>query len=156
MAKEDIITKLEHYASYNINELTKHDSLLGPINDLVQIFVSASHDESHPISDSEAQELTKYLPEDHIETPFSNETVKDYFKIGERILDVATDTSSNNEHLQLVTKYLHPLFSQDDRTVDMGFDLEEYMDWYFQGTSREEREKYVKELLGNWSDFREI
>lgn len=146
----EIIQKLKHYASHNIGELAKHDPLLTPVNKLVQLYIANASNDSILINHKEARKLIKWYPEDNIGTPFDEQTVQNYKEIGKKLLDIATNPESNNDNLAKVAAYLHPLFSQDNRTVDMSWDLEEYMNWYFKDTSPDERKKYAKKLIKNW------
>lgn len=141
--------ELKRYAAHNIHELAKRDPLIKPIYDLVRQYI-ANADGQEPISDDKAAKLTKWLPEDDIGRPFDDKTVHSYYELGEKVLEVATSPSSNNTTMLKVAKCLRPLFSQDDRTIDMGFDLEEYMDWYFRDTPQQERERRARELITGW------
>lgn len=40
--------------------------------------------------------------------------------------------------------------SSDTPNIDMCFDLEEYMDWYFDGTTHRERKEYAEQLQKDW------
>lgn len=151
-----IIESLKMYASFNINLLAKRDSKLRPVNDIVQKKVGSMIRSEKPISDKEAGQLTKWQQQDVIGGPFDDNLVQACHDIGVMLLNVASDAESNNKHMCLAAKYLHPLFSQDDRTVAIGWDLEEYMGWYFKDTTHVERKKYAKGLIENWriSDLR--
>lgn len=150
MTTDRTIQILQRYASHGIRELTKQDALLAPIDELVQQTIADSNNTSAPIDDKEAKKLIKWLPEDNIGKPFDDRTVQNYLEIGKKVLEVATNPRSNNATLLKAAAYLHPLFSQDKRTVGMGFDLEEYMDWYFKDTTQEAREKYAQQLMEDW------
>jgi hypothetical protein len=145
-----LLSKLRHYAAYNINRLAKQDALLEPIDVLVQKHVAVQNNNTELMTDEEADKLINWSPDDNVGTPLSDAEVQHYHAIGKKLLEIATNPNSNNEHMLLIAKYLRPLFSQDHRTIDMGWDLEEYMDWYFLDTSQEERERYAKELMNGW------
>lgn len=148
--QEVTIQKLRRYAAHGIHELAKQDPLLASIDALVQRYIADPNSTVALIGDQEARKLTKWLPENHIGRPFDDQTLQRSHDIGWKVLEVAKNPDSNNANLVKVAGYLHPFLSQDDRTVDMGFDLEEYMDWYFFETTPEEREKYAQELMRNW------
>ncbi len=146
-----IIQHLRRYASYNIHELTKSDSLLIPLDEMVQEYIcKPSKDKKRLMSDKEANDFmlfSGYI----IGKPFTNYTVQKYYKIVRKILEIACNPESNNDNITKAVSYIEPLLSQDDRTVDMGWDLGEYIDWYFAGnTTRQEREKDAKDLIGGW------
>jgi hypothetical protein len=150
MNNEQTIELLKRYASFSIERLASRDEGLQPINDLVQKNLDTVVNDNEFISDESAKQLTKWQQQDVIGTPFSDDMVRACHDIGVKVLGVASDMKSNNEHLCLVAAYLYPLFSQDSRTVDIGWDLQEYMDWYFNGTTHDERKKYTKELIDGW------
>ncbi len=144
------IENLKPYASMGIHKLAEQDELLLPLVKLVDKYIKASNG-TRIITDEEAKKLTKYMSGSSIGRPFDVETVKNYYEIGSKVLDIACDPNSNNAHMLKVATYLHPLFSQDDRTIDMGFDLEEYMDWYFNETTEQERRESADRLVADWT-----
>lgn len=151
MPKQTLLQKLQYYAAYNIHNLARQDPGLEQIDKLVQIYLGISAERKDLLSDEATKKLTRWLPEDAIDKPFSKDMVQGCVAIGQKVLEAATDTNSNNNNLLLVAKYLQPLLSQDDRTVDIGFDLVEYMDWYFKDTTRTQRKQYAKKLMDGWT-----
>lgn len=147
--KQDI-EKLKKYVLENINKLAKQDAMFIELKNLAYKLVLVSNKSVALINKETAEKYSNYSPDDYIGTPFSNEEVNNFHKIGLKILEIATDPKSDNENLTQVANYLYPLFSQDRRTIDMGYDLTEYMDWYFYKTTKNERIKYVKELTDGW------
>lgn len=144
-------TELEHYAADNIQALVKHDKKLEPIVSLLNDIIALNPEKNHrTLSDDEARSLTKHQDTGAIGTPYSEEAVQIYYRLAKKVLEIATDPESNNKNLSLVAACLHPLLSQDERTFNIGWDLEEYMDWYFNETSHGERLKYAHELLTDW------
>lgn len=143
------IEALKRYAEEGIHELAKQDELLLPLVKLVDKYVQLSSN-APVLTHEKAQKLIKFTP-GSIDRPFDIVTVKNYYEIGSKVLDIACDPRSNNAHMLKVAAYLHPLFSQDDRTIDMGFDLEEYMDWYFNETTEQERRKSADKLIADWT-----
>lgn len=144
------IEDLKFYASTGIRKLAEQDELLLPLVKLVDKYVKASNG-ARLLTDEEAKKLTRYTPGSSIGRPFDVEAVKNYYEIGSKVLDIACDPNSTNAHMLKVVAYLHPLFSQDDRTIDMGFDLEEYMDWYFNETTKQERKESADRLIADWT-----
>jgi hypothetical protein len=144
------IENLKLYASTGIHELAKQDGLLLPLIELIDKYINISND-ARSLTNEEAKRITKYIPGSSIGRPFDVMTVKNYYEIGSKVLDIACGPRSNNTHMLKVAAYLHPLFSQDDRTIDMGFDLEEYMDWYFNETTEQERRESAEQLIADWT-----
>ena len=102
------------------------------------------------ITDDNAERLTKFSQSDAIPEIFSPEELATIHKIARKILELAVKHKDDNTSLQKVVSYLHPLLSQDSRTEQIGWDLEEYMDWYFTTPTETERKARAHELLSDW------
>lgn len=143
----ETIQKLRRYAAQGIDKLTSQDALLRPINELVQKYINKSSDTSTPIDDETAKKLVLWSAREQI---FTDDEVRHFHMIGKKILEIAVQPTSNNDHLLQVALYLRPLLSRDSRTSAMGFDLDEYMDWYFKDLPQKEREENAKKLMDDW------
>lgn len=147
MQNNEIIQILQRYAANGIANLTKQDAMLQPINELVQKHMDKETGPSNPIDAKTAESLTLWSTQ---EQPFTEDAVRNFHAVGKQVLEMAIQPTSNNDHLVQVALFLRPLFSRDSRTSVMGFDLDEYMDWYFKDTTRQEREEYAKKLMSDW------
>lgn len=164
--EQEIISSLKTYAAHNIHELAKVDDLICPIDDVSRTFVD-DPESANVITDDEAKALTQYLYwdpekggiEDTIGEPLDQETFQKLRKIARMVIELAIQTSSEDKkshgHLVDVADYLHPLYSRDYRTVELGFELQEYTD-FFADYSQEEREDFGNKLLKEWRESKYI
>lgn len=152
---ENHIPKLLTYATRSIAKLAETDSSLAPLVTLLRQLPYGRGTDDMAISDKEAAKLTKNFDEEfskgqELPTVFSDDDIDIIEKLARKFLELAVDTHSNNAHLKSVARYLNPLFSQDSRTNSVGWDMAEYIDWYFLDTSAEERRKYATDFLDEW------
>jgi hypothetical protein len=155
--KEDIISRLAAYAADHIHKLAKKDLVLRPLDELATTRLGHIITDNKPMTDKEAASyiiITSNI-DDFPGYNFSPDLRRACFEIIFQTLDIAADTHSTNAHMVQVAQYLHPLLSQDDATISIGWDLVEYMDWYFaDDLTTAERKKGYDNLMQDWIPVR--
>ena len=164
--EQKVISDLKAYAAYNIHILSEQDKLLNPIDNISKTFVD-NIDKIDIISDEKAKSLVQYSHwdpekdgiEDTIGEPLDQETFLKLRKLAKIVIELAIQTNNTDKqvyhHLVEVADYLHPLYSRDQRTVELGFELQEYTD-FFVDYNQEEREKFGEKLLDEWQKSKYI
>ena len=79
--------------------------------------------------------------------PFSNEDICILYEIAKNFIIAIRDNPDKN--LVNFSRKLSILFAQDFRTKEIGFDIQEYSD-YFIAISLKEREKLANKLISDW------
>lgn len=153
MTKNDVnIEILGRFTYHKIHELAHDNEWLKGIEEkLAQVIKTDAP--LTVLSDDEIRKVTKYSDTAVIGTVFSPHDVQILREIARDFLDLAVDDLGKNEVLVEVAKILHPLYSQDWRTEQIGWDLEEYIDYYFAEPTKVERMKYAGVLLDDWRDI---
>lgn len=144
---------LIHFSSANIDKLIDENNEPG-LTDIINDVVSLNkHPLEYVIDDQEAVDLRldPSGPEDKTDIKLSDETVDLLRAMAVKIVNLLNSSQNNDTHqkVQNITKYIWPLYSRDVRTNMIGFDLQEYAD-YFQNLSSNEREKLVEQLFSEW------
>jgi len=153
----DTISKLATYAADRIHKLAQKDTLLGPLDELIATRLDSVIERGKTLTDKEAESYTIVASgiEDFPGYSFTPEIRHACFDIAFKTLEIAADTHSINDHMVQAAHYLHPLLSQDDATIAAGWDLEEYMDWYFaDNLTAAERKKGYDQLMSDWIPVR--
>lgn len=157
MNKSELINELKRYAVRRIEELTtKNADFAGLASLVAKRFGTA---EGNVLSDQDAAShiVTASDQSTYPGKNFDNTLVQDCYDVAMCLLDTAVSTSGNAEDIGIIARYLHPLFSQDDATIGIGWDLEEYADWYFaDDVSTADKEKYRDELNADWQPVVEM
>ena len=145
------IETLKRYACRKIGELARHNEWLKSVEEQLGKMVVAKDNELKILSDEEANNLIKFSQEDAADEVFAPHEVQILKDIAREVVNLAVKDVNKNNILQKVADILHPLYSQDSRTQQIGWDLAEYMGWYFAAQSKAERAKYADELLSDWA-----
>lgn len=138
------IQKLVKYALDGIRELD--DAKLAPI---VITLEKLCDDEVYSVDQSTVDEIIK-RGDTSATRVFDDAQAESVNLLVRQILEVAKDIDVDNQTACRVVEYIQPLLYQDERFAKIGWDLREYMDWYFKDTSRAEREGYADELTRDW------
>ncbi len=144
---KNAVQLLKKYAVENIQNIAVVDKSLTP---LIDALYDPSVDLIKSPDPDKVRQLTNWMDEKHIPRVFNDQEMTAYKKVVELILEIATNPKSNNKSLCLVSEFLYPVLSQDERFIKIGWDLCEYMDWYFKDTTYDERMKYAEELRNDW------
>lgn len=76
-------------------------------------------------------------------------------KVAIEIINIAANTSRKqrdiHKSIQYITKCLWPLYSRDIDTNMLGFDLQEYSD-FFEDYSEQDRENLKDKLIREWKE----
>ena len=149
----EVERNLIHFSGVNIDKFVDENNepgLTDIINDITRL-------DKRPlesvIDDQEAVGLRidPKGPEDGTDSSLSDETVDSLRFMAIKIVNLLNSSQNNETHkkVQEITKYIWPLYSRDVRTNMIGFDLQEYAD-YFQNLPSDEREKLAKQLFSEW------
>ena len=151
------IESIKHYTANNVERIASHNPSLQLISGLLQPLLATDGEiaDTHLITDEIATQAIKFSATDRIPEVFTEDEVIVVHEAARRILEIAvtaavTADEDTSRRLVELAKYLHPLLSQDSRTEKIGWDLEEYTEWYFATSTWEDRRAYAEELLADW------
>lgn len=145
--------KLIHFSSIIAEKCLDNENEPG-LNEIIENIVSLdSISEEASIDEQEATDLRidPEGPNDGVESALTVETVEVLKSIAVKIINLLKSSNNSKTHKDLlkITRCIWPLYSRDVRTNLIGFDLQEYCD-YFQNMSTEDREKLAKQLFDEW------
>ena len=147
MSHTETVPALAAYAQQQLELLKRHEPQLVRIITLLAVFPRAH---TAPSSDTATQAVL-YSQTQPIPEVFTTNELTALLDIARALLDIAVTSKDTNQTLCRAAEALHPLFSQDARTEPIGWDLEEYMQWYFDGSDTSAKAKRRKELLESWN-----
>lgn len=151
---DDQIEQLKHYTHYKIDRVSREHAWLKPVKNLFDdITVSSTY--TDVLSDDQAQELTKTSQAHAVDPGGASEVFTDkesqvLLAIACRILELAVEDIGRSKTLEQLSHDIYPLYSQDASLEPIGFDLQEYMDWYFTDPDIDKRRQYADELMRDW------
>lgn len=149
----ETINELRRYAVKRIDDLAKRNADFVELGSLVSARLEPVGEQTEVLSD-EAAESFIIVTTNQSSYPgenFDDKLVQGCYDIAVKLLDIAVSTSGNAKDIEMTAKYLQPLFSQDDTTNSIGWDLEEYSNWYFaDSVPSADKERYQKELIEDW------
>ncbi|MDQ5982193.1 MAG: hypothetical protein QG549_190 [Patescibacteria group bacterium] len=147
------IQELRRYTARCIDDLAQRNPDFAGLNSIVSSRFGLMDEHADVFTDETAESLI-IIANDISSYPgenFDKKLVQDCFDIAVELLNIALSTTGNVADVIATAKYLHPLFSQDDATIGIGWDLEEYADWYFaDDVSTADKERYRNELIEDW------
>lgn len=62
---------------------------------------------------------------------FTDSEVSILRSVAHKVIGLAVEDGAGGVTLEKLAHFMYPLYSQDSSLVSFGFDLEEYMEWYF-------------------------
>lgn len=148
------ITDLIYYALISIRGLDKSGDFQVITESLNELLHGLTPDKKI-LSDEEANARIVWSDQEHslsrdIPVIFTSDDLGIIKNLIHNLMNLAVKMPDENNNHVLIAKYLHPLLSQDVHTNSIGWDLEEYMDWYFTDPSEEVRQTYAEDLLSEW------
>ncbi len=151
----EAVDSLRNYAIETVGELVARDDAVRPILESLEAMASGNIAPTQPLSDSQARAMTKHAwdfadASQADSEVFSDEEIEHVEQLARMVLQLAVAAGGDTTELQEAVDALYPFLSQDSRTEPIGFDLQEYMDWYFEVADAGEREKYMHQLLHDW------
>lgn len=149
----ETINELRRYAVKRIDDLAKRNADFVELGSLVSARLDVAGEQTEVLSDDAAKSLV-IVAGDQSTYPgenFDDKLVQGCYDIAVKLLDIAASTSGNAKDIEMTANYLQPLFSQDDTTLGIGWDLEEYAGWYFaDDVPTADKERYRNELIEDW------
>ena len=148
------VERLKRYTFHNIDRVSREHAWLKPVKNLFDdIAVSSTYRDV--LSDDQAQDLTKTSQVHAVDPGGASEVFTDkefqvLLAIACRILELAVEDTDRNKTLEQLSHDIYPLYSQDVSLEPVGFDLQEYMDWYFTDPDIDKRRQYADELMRDW------
>jgi|GEM_PF-6805525 hypothetical protein len=158
--EQEIISRLKTYAAYNVHELTKQNESLSEIDEITKELVENTNN-ADILSDEEAIKYAVYAAHDGtMGEHFDESTLSRLKKLASVVISICilTDEKDKKTHSDLIkisTRYLYPLYTRDDRTNELGFELQEYTD-FFSDLNESDRKQFGTKLLKEWRDAKYI
>jgi hypothetical protein len=154
--EQENISQLKAYVASRVHDLAVENNLLIALDDITSTFVDKISDSSSVMSDEKASDLIAFHSENiHKDDNLDEDTYIKLRKLARTIIDIAIETDNNDKrtHADLLKAafYVCPLLTRDNRTDDLGFEIQEYTD-YFVNLDKDDRKKFGKELLAEWQD----
>jgi hypothetical protein len=154
-----VVLYLKAYTAYYINQLMKQNAALKPLDDITSKLVDDVEKltPNNVMPEPIANALIKYfynnenIPNDSLDD-VTYERLKQAVRV---IIDIAksTDRADSKTHANLVTAAyaIHPIMSRDYRTINLGFELREYVS-YFADYSASKRLQLASKMLRDWEE----
>lgn len=145
--------KLIHYSNKNNKKYLDEEIEPG----LVEIIESVgSLDNFGEVVDVDESESAKMRigpkgPDDKLDVQLTQKTTDTLILLAKKIINLLNVSNSDLTHNALldITRHIWPLYSRDVRTNMIGFDLQEYCD-YFKELPIPDRQKLADQLFSEW------
>ena len=143
------LDSIKAYVVQKIKKIATRDSRLGEVSSLLQkVWSDAMRGDA--LTDDEFEKLTMFDSVFGVRHVFGPVEIRALYEAAKSIIHFAVMYGTDST-LEKVTRYLHVIMSQDMRTSQIGWDLEEHIDWYFdQSISESDRKKNAQELIDSW------
>lgn len=148
------VERLKRYTFHKIDRVSREHAWLKPVKNLFDDIVMGDTS-TDILSDDQARELVKTSQVHAVDPGGASEVFTDkesqvLLAIACRILELAVEDTDRNKTLEQLSHDMYLLYSQDVSLEPIGFDLQEYMDWYFTDPDIDKRRQYADELMRDW------